>query len=185
MPWPPGAGEQFDEGKWDGGKWDGSPWKDVDAQVLSHHMGDKPRHFPDTRVKIAYDDTHLYLMFRVRDRYVRAVAQEDQGHVWEDSCVEFFFSPGPDIDRGYFNLEMNCGGTLLFHFQPCEGGEKVLVAPAHCERIRRWASLPRMIDPEISTPLEWHLAYALPLDIISDYSHLDRPGPGVRWRGNF
>jgi hypothetical protein len=37
-----------------------------------------------------------------------------QGDVWTDSCVEFFFTPGPDLDDGYFNIEANCGGTLEF-----------------------------------------------------------------------
>ena len=39
-------------------------------------MGEYPLHFPDTRVKLAYDDQAIYLMFRVQDRYVRAQAQD-------------------------------------------------------------------------------------------------------------
>ena len=172
-------------GRWQGGEWDKEPWKNIGAQRLGNHMGDRPRHFPDTRVKIAHDENTLFLMFRVKDQYVRAVAGEDQGHVWEDSCVEFFFTPGPDIARGYFNLEMNCGGTLLLHFQPGGGGDRVVLPRSQCGKIIRVASLPKIIDPEIQTPVEWRLAYALPLDILSDYCPVDRPGPGVQWRGNF
>jgi len=148
-------------------------------------MGETPGHFPKTEVKIAYDDTAIYLMFRVEDRYVRAVAAAHQDNVWEDSCVEFFFTPDSDLSKGYFNLEMNCGGTLVFHFQPGARKERIVIPVSECRQIRCWHSLPRIIDPEIVEPVTWTLACRLPMVLVEKYSGVITPEPGVEWRANF
>lgn len=165
--------------------WDQFPWKDLPSQLIQNHMGTTPPHFPRTEVKIAYDDTTIYLMFRVADRYVRALAREDQDNVWEDSCVEFFFTPGSDVSKGYFNLEMNCGGTLLFHFQPGSGRDRIVIPQKECVRIGRTHSLPQRVDPEIQDPVTWTVSYGIPLALLEIYCRVDMPGPGVAWQGNF
>ena len=53
------------------------------------------------------------MIFRVEDRYVRAVSKNYHDSVCKDSCAEFFFTPGTDISAGYFNVEINCGGVML------------------------------------------------------------------------
>lgn len=68
-------------------------------------MGDKPVHFSEVEVEAAYDSHAIGIHFRVRDRYIRAVARHHQDEVYKDSCVEFFFTPGADPDAGYFSLE--------------------------------------------------------------------------------
>jgi hypothetical protein len=148
-------------------------------------MGSQPVHFPKTEVKIAYDEMAIHLMFRVEDRFVRAVAPEDQGNVWEDSCVEFFFTPDSDLSTGYFNLEINCGGTLLFHFQPGAGRDKIVIPRRECAGIWREHSLPSIVDPEIQEPVTWTVAYGLPLALLKKYCRAVMPAPGVVWRANF
>jgi hypothetical protein len=165
--------------------WEVTPWTDISSVLIRNHMGPKPAHFPSAEVKIAYDDTALYVIFRVADQYVRAVAQAHQGHVWEDSCVEFFFTPDADVSKGYFNLEMNCGGTMLFHFHPGTGKERIVFSERECEMIQRGHSLPRIVDPEIRTPIIWTLAYCLPIDLLKAYFPVVKPGPNVQWRANF
>ncbi|HAR33509.1 MAG TPA: diguanylate cyclase, partial [Desulfobacter sp.] len=139
----------------DASSWQKPPWNAVSSQKLTCHMGERPRHFPDTRVKLAYDDQALYLMFRVQDRYIQALARTDQDRVYQDSCVEFFFTPGPDPDQGYFNLEMNCGGTILFHFQTLPRKDPVEIPVSDCARILRDASLPKIVSPEVQDPVLW------------------------------
>ena len=104
--------------------WDKNPWKQIEPIQLNFFMGEKPNHFPVTQAKLAYDEAALYIIFRVQDRYVRAVAKKHQDQVCNDSCVEFFFTPENSIKKGYFNLEMNCGGFMLFRFQTKPGTKK-------------------------------------------------------------
>ena len=85
-------------------------------------MGEIPKFYPVVRAKMMYDRDNLYVIFRVEDRYVRCVTREFNGPVWDDSCVELFFSPDSGAPSKYFNLEINCGGTPLMYYNilfPC------------------------------------------------------------------
>ena len=165
--------------------WDKSSWRGVQAASIGNYMGDKPEHLPPTQVKIAYDERVLYVIFRVEDRYVRAVATGHQDSVYKDSCVEFFFAPGDDAPGDYFNLEVNCGGTMLFQFHQPARDEHIEIPQSACSRIEIAHSLPSIIDPEIAEPVTWTVEYRLPLDILTPYCPITQPAPGVAWRVNF
>jgi hypothetical protein len=165
--------------------WDTAPWNTIPSLMLDHHMGPRTGHFPRTEAKLCFDVETLCLMFRVEDQYVRAVAEQYQDNVFEDSCVEFFFTPGTDVSKGYFNLEMNCGGAILFHFQTGRGKNRVIVPEKECETISCRSSLPRRVDPEIQEPVTWTVSYRLPLCLLEPYTRVTPPGPGVQWRANF
>lgn len=45
------------------------------------------------------------------EKNLRITCSGRDGHVWEDSCLEFFFSP--EKDAGYLNTEMNPCGAFL------------------------------------------------------------------------
>jgi hypothetical protein len=167
----------------DGG-WNKGPWAKTPALDIELYMGDKPSHQPKTQAKVLYDDEAIYVTFRVEDRYVRAIAAH-QGNVCRDSCVEFFFTPGTCVEKGYFNLEMNCGGTMLFHHQivPRSGGAELV--RSDCDKITVYHSLPQTVEPEIKEPTMWTVQYRMPVDILEKYSEVVRPAKGVVWRANF
>jgi hypothetical protein len=166
--------------------WDGRGWNTIAPLSLELFMGEKPEHRPRTAAKVAYNDQMIYVAFRVEDRYVRAVAQKNQDDVCCDSCVELFFTPNSDLATGYFNLEMNCGGTLLLYHQSSRSDiGRTVVAEADCRRIRIFHQLPKRIDPEIADPVTWTVAYAIPFEMLENYCPVTRPAPGVSWRANF
>ena len=176
---------RLEKGPKQGLDWNRPPWRAIKPERLRHHMGDKPVHFPETEFKIAYDDAAVSVMFRVEDRYVRALAAGHQESVCADSCVEFFFTPGPDVTKGYFNLEMNCGGTLLFHFNAAPRRGTVEIPVADCEKIVKTHSLPAIVDPEITESVTWTVGYSIPLALLSRYGPVTTPGPQALWRANF
>ena len=47
---------------------------------------------------------------------MRCITKEINVPVWKDSADEFFFSPDPKHPLLYFNVETNCGGTPLMHY---------------------------------------------------------------------
>ena len=165
--------------------WHKPEWAAISPIKIEKYMGRKPAHQPETHARIGYDDDNIYVIFHVKDRFVRAVADRCQGPVWEDSCCEFFFSPGPDIKAGYFNLEMNCGGTLLLHFSKAAKKDVTEVAATDCMQIEVAATLPARVDPEITEPTDWSIEYRLPIAILEKYTKVDRPAPGVTWKANF
>lgn len=167
------------------GAWNGQVWRRAQTAELRHYMGEQPEHFPLTQVKLCYDDDKLYVIFRVQDRYLLARAQKHQDHVCRDSCVEFFFTPGPDISQGYFNLEMNCGGTMLMYHQLARSEQQRSISLEDLEGMEVFRSEKRIIDPEEVRSSTWFVEYALRYAMLEKYANVRLPGPGVVWRGNF
>ena len=163
----------------------GPPWEDIEAHPLSHAMGESTNHRPETRFKIGYGNHSLFLIFKVTDAYVRAVAEKYQDPVFKDSCVEFFFSPSPGVAEGYFNLEVNCCGVALFEFHPGAGKEVIHIPEPVFRKIDVGHTLQGRIDPEISSPMTWSVALKLPMDILSAFRPVVFPEPGASWRANF
>ena len=169
-----------------GGDWNAPPWQHIPSERIGNHMGNRPVHFPKTEVKIAYDEVALYVMFRVEDQYVRAIAAAHQDSVCGDSCVEFFFTPGSDVSNGYFNFEMNCGGTMLFHFHPgSEKGRIDAIPKGDCDGIIKSHSLPPIVDPEMEDPVTWTVAYAIPIALLRRFCPVTAPKRHALWKGNF
>lgn len=172
------------------GAWDGPGWKDVPSLDVAHfYRTDLSDHRPKTQAKVVYDDTGLYVHFRVEDRYVRTIETKYHGKVWEDACVEFFVQPKPD--RGYFNFEMNSGGTLLlsYHENPEWKGttlrEEGDVPWALAKTVEVYHSLPKTVDPEREEPVTWELAYHIPFEVLEAYVGPVRDVAGHTWRANF
>jgi hypothetical protein len=167
------------------GCWEKSFWQGADTLVLENYMGERPEHFPKTEARLLYDEDHLYVIFRVEDRYIRAVSQKFCDAVYCDSCAEFFFTPGSDIGAGYFNIEMNCGGVMLMHHQRRRDENCKCISLEDAGKIQIFHSLPKIIDPEITEPTTWTLEYCLPIEILQSYAVVERPYSGLIWRANF
>jgi len=165
--------------------WNKPLWQTQQPLDIKLFMGEKPLHLPKAQAKLLYDDQNIYVIFRVNDQYVRATAKKNFDPVWQDSCVEFFFTPGTDISQGYFNLESNCGGTMLLCHQTAREQNRVSLDLADLEQIEIAHSLDKIIDPEITEPVTWTLEHRLPVKIIEKYAPAVTPAPGVTWRANF
>ena len=166
-------------------EWNKPPWNSIQPISLDHFMGEKPSHFPQVEAKVAYESAALYVIFRVQDQYVRAVRNRHQEGVFKDSCVEFFFSPAKNSDKGYFNLEMNCGGTMLFHHQKEPRKGSVNISDEDIDKIVVAHSLPSIVDPEIQEPTTWTVEYRIPFEILEKYHDMIPPTTGTIWRSNF
>lgn len=134
---------------------------------------------PEVKFRIAHTGNAILLEYKVKEESVRALADADNGPVWEDSCVEFFIAFRPD---NYYNIECNCAGTLL-----CGAGEgraNRTHAPASLlSSALRHSSLPGSVFDTTTAPEEWTIALVIPVEIffldnITDLS-------GITARGNF
>lgn len=167
-------------------------WAESDLFSIDQYHPDGSDHHPLAVARALYDDEALYLQFSVEDRYVRAVQTEFQAPVCTDSCVEFFFWPSPSA--GYFNVEINCGATMLWQYYPNvappppgEWRQKVQPTAQEAAAIERWAQLSLPIETEIAEPLDWRLAMRLPFASLEPYvgAEVAHPKPGTVWRANF
>ena len=164
-------------------------WQDVPVLEVAHFRPESSNHRPRTEARLAYDARGLHGIFRVEDQYVRCVRTGYGAEVWKDSCVEFFVQPPGG--RGYFNLEMNCGGAFLIcHITNPErtsaGLKEFTKVPAEMvAEIKVESSLPAIVDPEVTTRTVWTINFFVPFGLFEKFIGTVGPVAGQTWRGNF
>jgi len=93
--------------------WNKSQWMGVDSIKIDNRLGSLPKYTPVTNVKMLFDDENIYVIFKVQDKYVKCTRTEINSDVYNDACVEFFFSPVLAKPEEYFNFEINSGGVAM------------------------------------------------------------------------
>jgi hypothetical protein len=164
------------------GLWDGPFWSCIEAVRLDSCRPESSAHRPAVQVRLAHDDSSLFGIFDVKDRYVRCTHTEFQDEVWKDSCVEIFLHPPGNF---YLNFEFNCGGALRCSANSIDGTEEPeFLSRRQKDRIQIYHSLPSIIDTEIPDATRWMLEFAIPKEAIEEC--LGRPlgFSGTTWRGN-
>ena len=119
---------------------------------------------PDVRVEVTNNHEWLFLKWHVKGEQLRAATTEDQGPVWEDSCVEFFCQvPG---EEHYMNFETNCIGAMVGSRRKGRAEDVVPFSAEEMARIRRHCSFPREAFEEKDGLFEWSVELEIPLDLI-------------------
>ena len=171
------------------GDWEGPVWKDAPLAEITHFYRTDETHRPKIQVKALYDESGVYIHFRVEDRYVRAVCAEYHGKVWEDACVEFFVQPRED--RGYFNFEISCAGWMLLSYKENPEWKGDVLAESGsvpwelAQKVTIWHSLPNRVEPERQEPVVWQVEYHIPREIFETYLGPLGDFAGQEWRANF
>jgi hypothetical protein len=168
--------------------WDGPAWREIPSLAIEHFHPAGSDHRPLAQVKLFHTGDALHVLFRVRDRYVKSVATQYQQMVCNDSCVELFVQPKPD--RGYFNFEINCCGTmLLYHIEDATRvgnafAKYTKVSSAHAQQIQILTTMSKTTPIEIDRPTEWRLALRVPVSIMESYVGAIGDLSGQTWCGN-
>ena len=167
---------------------DAARWADADVAQVACFREESSDHRPETTVRLMHSTDGIHGLFRVKDRFVRAVQTEYMSSVCGDSCVEWFVRPRADC--GYFNFEFNCGGALLCSYitdpsrvengfkewlaLPREDGEMVIISH----------SMPDVVEPEIDQLTEWWLSFFVPFGVMEKYVGALGAVSGQVWRAN-
>jgi hypothetical protein len=159
--------------------WNKKEWSKIKAVKVDNFLWNEPKFKPEVEAKMAYDKDNIYLIYQVKDQYVRSVATQINGKVWEDSAIEFFFAPDTEKPDNYFNLEINAGGTPLLHYRTSRPSADDI------RQIEIATTLPKVIDPVINEPTTWTIEIRIPLAMLTKYAVVSTPAKGVSWRGNF
>ena len=172
------------------GDWEGRAWSRANTLSVDRFRQEGSTHRPRTNVRVLYDDTALYGIFRVEDRYVTCIRTGFQNQVCKDSCVEFFVQPKPE-GGGYFNFEFNCGGAFLTYFiRDWQRGDRGFrdytpLTEEDSRGIAVYHSMPSIVKPEIQEDVTWTLEFRIPLFLIAKYAGVPGALSGQCWKGNF
>jgi hypothetical protein len=171
------------------GDWDSDPWRRVTPLSINQFHARSGEHHPRVQAKLLHSQRVLYVLFRVQDQFVKAACTRYGQMVCKDSCVEIFIEPMPDA--GYFNFEVNCGGTMLLWYVrdttlTAEGKFKDYTeVPADlAASVRIYHSMPAHVPQEITEPIEWRVQLAIPAAVLEAFVGPLGDFSGQAWRGN-
>ena len=166
------------------GNWGAPAWQEANEARVALFHANSSAHRPDVRVRVLYDDDALHVGFRVEDRYVQVINTEYQSSVCRDSCAEFFVQPANA--SGYFNFEINGGGTMLLYYVTDPADQpRTKVTAEDASTMDIYHSLPDTVEEEITSPVTWILQYRVPFTLFENYVSPAHPRAGDTWKGNF
>lgn len=145
---------------------------------------------PEVRFRMFHTGDRLFVRFEVAERYTAARVVKDNGEVWTDSCVEFFFAPdSPASDAaagsggtGYYNFETNCIGRMLLGHRRSRNEGVVHASAETLASVRRISTLPDAPFEEREGDNRWTLTLAIPPQAL--FRHAFESWDGVRGRMN-
>jgi len=119
---------------------------------------------PDVTAFLGHNSTHLFCMFAVRESHLSVRTLEDNGPVWEDSCVELFVADKDKIH--YYNFETNASGVMLAS-RRVNREECVFFTGREMKGIMRHGSLPEKLhDKTDETGIFWTMIIGIPFVLI-------------------
>jgi hypothetical protein len=135
---------------------------------------------PNARFNIAFSDKEIFLKYYISEEFLKAEMTESNQMVSEDSCVEFFVSPGDD--GIYYNFEFNPIGTCLLGAGTSRK-DSVRAPVSIIETIRRKGSCGTAPFKEKKGKQEWTITVAIPLSAF--FRHDLKKITGKTFKANF
>jgi hypothetical protein len=174
------AVDDFDlDGSGRAAAWSAAPWA-----ALAPRQAGAPAY--ETRVKLLYSKSGLYVLFDGADRTLSAKPQDDFAHLWLEDVFEAFFWPDEGVPV-YFEYEISPFGKELPILVPNVGGRFHGWLPweyAGGRKIRKAASV-RGGPAAPGAAIEgWGAEVFIPYELLKPLGNVP-PVPGSRWRANF
>ncbi len=135
---------------------------------------------PDVSFSIGYTENEILIKYYITENCFKAEKTDTNQEVYEDSCVEFFVSPGDD--GIYYNIEFNGIGTCLMGAGTGRSDRKRL-NPDVIASIRRKTSAGNKPVKEKEGIFSWTLTVAVPFKVFI-YHNINDP-EGRTFRANF
>jgi len=168
------------------GIWEKPAWRQAKTIRLKNFLGDIPTSRSRVKARVIYDENNIYVIFMVKERDVRCTERGYNGKVWEDSCVEFFFSPDSANPTQYFNLEVNCCKSILFRYNIIPRKEFQNIPEEDIKKIEVANTLSGTINSRNSRKkVKWTVEYRIPFVVLQKYSTITQPQKGTKWKANF
>lgn len=127
--------------------------------IESNNWPEQFPYHPKVSAELSHDNNNLYLTYNVDEEYVAATALKDNDPVFKDSCVEFFVAFD---DKGYYNIEANCAGTILMSHRKGRKIDVEYASPEILSKILRKPSLGREPFECKKAEGNWQLMLTIP-----------------------
>ncbi len=135
---------------------------------------------PRSEAAVGWMPDGLEVLLATWETHPRAVETEPNAEVYQDSCLEFFLAPYPEISPAYLNFEFNSRGVLLLGFDGPGG--------ASADRIRlpeAEGSLFRIRPIRLDDGRAWGIRFRVPFPFLESKFGPKGMAPSHPFRGNF
>jgi hypothetical protein len=166
-------------GQGDAAAWEKAPWEPL------HVRGDKGHPY-QTRVKMLYSETGLYVLMEAEDRKVTATMDEDFLDLWNEDVFEFFLWTD-EQQPVYFEYEISPLGFELPILIPNFGGRFLGWRPWHYDGKRKTQKATTVVGGAKQSGASitgWKAEVFVPHDLLKPLGNVP-PQPGTHWRANF
>ena len=166
-------------GAGDAPAWEKTAWEPLN---LRNHNG----HQYQTRVKMLYSRTGLYVLMEAEDGAITATMKEDFLNLWEEDVFEFFLWTDKRYPV-YFEYEISPLGFELPIIIPNFGGEFLGWRPWHYEGKRQTQKATTVTGGTKQPGAKvtgWKAEVFVPYDLLEPLQNTP-PQPGTHWRANF
>lgn len=171
--------------------WKLAPWT-INFNDISGADFSKPTY--DTRIKLLWDDSTLYIAAYLQEPHLWATITENESIIFYDNDFEVFIDPDGD-NHNYFELEFNAFNTIwdLFLQRPYRDVVKADNS-WNCKSLKSAVKLYGSINnPQGEKDSAWTIEIAIPFSSLSHYISDDSleyystvlPKVGAQWRMNF
>jgi hypothetical protein len=177
-----GGPVKFD-GKLDDPAWKNAPWSedfvDIEGDV-------RPRPRFRTRMKMLWDDRHLYIGAEIEEPHVWGTLTRHDSVIFHDNDFEVFLDPDADSHL-YGELELNALNTTwdLLLSRPYKDGGRAING-WEIAGLRTAVHIDGTINDPRDTDRGWSVEIAIPWPALAEISYAPcPPRDGDQWRINF
>lgn len=171
------------DGRLDDAAWARAPWTDPFVDIEGSR---RPAPRFQTRAKMAWDSTYLYVAARMEEPHVWGTLTERNSIIFHDNDFEIFVDPDGD-NHNYYEFEVNALNTIweLTLARPYKDGGPATHG-TNIEGLRSAVHVDGTLNAAHDTDAGWSVEVALPWAGLARYaSRPVPPVPGTRWRINF
>jgi hypothetical protein len=162
--------------------WEKAAWTSY-FQDIEDNAKSKP--YYDTRVKMLWDDSCLYIAAELKDAHVWATLTNRDDIVFYDNDFEIFINPLNTV-HNYFEIEVNAFNTIfdLFMSKPYRNGGSALYS-WDSQGMRHAVQIRGTINNPDDTDEGWTVELAIPFRALTMGNRVNVPKEGNLWRINF
>lgn len=159
-------------------------WKKADWVALNKRQKEGLPY--ETRIKVLYSKTGLYVLMDATDRKLTATFKEDFQNLWTEDVFEAFLWTD-ERDPVYFEYEISPLNYELPILIPNLGGKFLGWRPWHYEGGRKIRKATSAVGGAVKSGAEvkgWMAEVFIPYELLNPLRNVP-PKPGTKWRANF
>ena len=165
------------------GKMEEASWKNAEAVSFNYfYRADKPVEKQNTKFRMLWDDTNIYLFYECEDTSLTAREKNFDARPYLDDCAEFFCVPVPDSLYMHFGFEINITKAaydyiVLWRYY----NNRTIFIRGYNPVYQVEVTYDGTINDDKDEDRMWQMEFAIPFTALSDFHFFARPKPGVKW----